>query len=159
MKRFKSIRVPIAAFAVLCGIVTTVGGSLTWISASGSRPSLGISHTSLSKMLVYTFANGSSFAQSVGFAVLVLGLLVVIGAILGIRALVALASLLAIVAGGMWVGLVVHHFNTPDLPNSHYLNPANIPWADLRVGAWLTLGGAVLGLVSALFLRRSSGAE
>jgi hypothetical protein len=48
----------------------------------------------------------------------------------------------------------VHHFNTPGLPNSHYLNPANLPWADLREGAWLTIIGAALGLISAFWLRR-----
>lgn len=24
---------------------------------------------------------------------------------------------------------------------SHYLNPVNLPWTDLRMGAWLTLTG------------------
>jgi hypothetical protein len=43
---------------------------------------------------------------------------------------------------------------TPNLPNSHYLNPTNLPWSDLRQGAWLTIVGAVIGLVSVLFVRR-----
>jgi hypothetical protein len=48
----------------------------------------------------------------------------------------------------------VHHYNTPHLPNDHYLNPANLPWADLRAGARLTIAGAAAGLLSAFWLRR-----
>ena len=54
----------------------------------------------------------------------------------------------------MWIGLVAHHYNTPGLPNSHYLNPTNLPWSALHAGAWLTIIGAALGLVSVLFVRR-----
>ena len=68
------------------------------------------------------------------------------------------AGLLALAGAGMWTGLVVHYFNTPGRPNSLYLNPANLPWADLRAGAWLTVTGAALGLVSASWLlRRPAG--
>jgi hypothetical protein len=106
------------------------------------------------QMLVYSFANGSPFWKSVGFVVLVLGVLIVLGALAGLRTLTGFAALLALAAAGMWIGLITHHYNTPNLPNSHYLNPANLPWSDLREGAWLTIGGAVLGLLSAFMLRR-----
>jgi hypothetical protein len=148
------IRPQVALIAAVFGIATAVGGLLTWISANGPRPSTGMAHTSLSQMLVYTYRNGSSLWASVGFAVLLLGALIVVGAVTGVRTLVGIAAVLAIAAGGMWIGLVVHHYNTPTLSNSHYLNPANLPWSDLRVGAWLTLGGAVLAFVSAFLLRQ-----
>ncbi len=148
------IRPQVAAFTALCGAAIAVGSLLTWVSAHGARPALGMVHTSLRQMLVYSFAHVTSFWESVSFAVLVLGVLMVIGALTGVRTLAVLAGLLALAAAGMWTGLVVHHFNTPGLPNSHYLNPANLPWADLREGAWLTTTGAVLGLVSAFWLRR-----
>lgn len=148
------IRPQVAAFTVLCGAAIVIGSLLTWVSAHGARPALGMDHTSFRQMLVYSFADVTSFWESVSFAVLVLGVLMVIGALTGVRTLAVLAGLLALAAAGMWIGLVVHHFNTPGLPNSHYLNPANLPWADLREGAWLTTTGAVLGLVSAFWLRR-----
>jgi hypothetical protein len=148
------IRLPVATFAALCGVATAVGGLLTWVSARGARPTMGMDHTSFSEMLVYSFANGNPFWKSAGFVVLVLGMLMVIGALAGLRTLTVLAAVLALVAAGMWIGLIVHHYNTPNLPNAHYLNPANLPWSDLRAGAWLTIAGAVLGLLSAFLLRR-----
>jgi hypothetical protein len=148
------IRLPVAAFTALCGVAVAVGSLLTWISARGARPRMGMDHTSFSGMLVYSFVNGSPFWKSVGFVVLVLGVLMVIGALTGLRTLAVLAALLALAAAGMWIGLIVHHYNTPNLPNAHYLNPANLPWSDLREGAWLTIAGAVLGLLSAFLLRR-----
>ena len=147
-------RPQVAAFTALCGAAIAIGSLLTWMSAHGARPAMGMSHTSLWRMLTYAFADVTSFWESVAFAVLILGVAMVIGALAGVRTLAVLAGLLALAAAGMWIGLVVHHFNTPDLPNSHYLNPANLPWSDLREGAWLTITGAALGLVSAFWLRR-----
>ena len=147
------IRPQVAAFTALCGAAVVIGSLLTWVSAHGARPALGMGHTSLRQMLVYSFADVTTFWKSVAFAVLILGAAMVIGALTGLRTLAVLAGLLALGAGGMWIGLVVHHFNTPGLPNSHYLNPANLPWAQLREGAWLTIAGAAGGLVSAFWLR------
>lgn len=148
------IRPQVAAFTALCGAATAIGSLLTWLSAHGTRPAMGMGHTSLPRMLVYSFTGVNSFWESAAFAVLILGVPVVIGARAGARTLAVLAGLLALAAAGMWTGLVVHHFNTPGLANSHYLNPANLPWAELREGAWLTITGAAGGLISAFWLRR-----
>ncbi len=148
------IRPQVAAFTALCGAAAAIGSLLTWVSARGARPAMGMGHTSLARMLTYSFADVTSFWKSAAFAVLILGASMVIGALAGIRTLAVLAGLLALAGAGMWTGLVVHHFNTPGLPNSHYLNPANLPWADLRAGAWLTIIGAAGGLISAFWLRR-----
>jgi hypothetical protein len=126
-----AIRPPVAMFTAACGAATAVGSLLTWLSARGARPSIGMRHTSLAQMLVYTFANADPFWKSVGGAVLVLGAAMVFGALAGLRTLAILAALLALGTGGMWIGLVVHHYNTPGLPNIHYANPANLPWQDL----------------------------
>lgn len=152
------IRPQVAAFTAVCGAATAIGCLLTWVSARGSRPEMGMMHTSLARMLVYTFAV-APFWSSVAFAVLILGAAMMAGALAGVRALAVLAGLLALAASGMWIGLVVHHFNTPGLPNSHYLNPTNLPWADMRAGAWLTLTSAALGLVSAFWLRRRAASQ
>lgn len=152
------IRPQVAAFTAACGAATAAGSLLTWVSAHGARPAMGMLHTSLARMLVYTFAAGP-FWNSVAFAVLILGAVMVAGALAGVRTLAVLAALLALAASGMWIGLVVHHFNTPGLPNSYYLNPANLPWTDLRAGAWLTLTGTAAGLVSAFWLRRPAASQ
>jgi hypothetical protein len=102
---------------------------------------MGMDGTSFSKMLVYTLANGHSFTTSVGFVVLVLGGVIVLGGLTGFRILTVVGSVLALAVAGMWIGLAAHHYNTPQLPNSYYLNPAHLPWSDLRQGAWLTIGG------------------
>lgn len=148
------IWVPAAVSAIVCAAATAAGSFLTWLDARGSRPSLGMDHTSFSRMLVYSFANGRPYFESVGFVVVVLSALMVIGALTGRRTLTVIAALLALVASGMWIGLTVHHYNTPNLPNIHYLNPGNLPWSDLREGAWLTICGGALGLLSACLLRQ-----
>lgn len=139
----------------LGGLAVTGGSFLTWISATGGRPQLGVNQTSLSHMLTYMFVSNENTVHSVGFVIRVLGIIMIIGAILGLRMITWLASLLAVALGIMWFGLVVHYFNTPGLPNIYYLNPLHLPWADLRLGAWLALAGAVLGLLLSPFLRRS----
>jgi hypothetical protein len=138
----------------LGGVVVMAGAMLTWLSARGPRPATGMTHTSLSRMLVYTYTATSSFWTSAAFAVLVLGFLVVIGGLAGLRTLTVIAALLTLAASGMWIGVVVHHYNTPSLPNVHYANPLNLPWSDLRAGAWLTISAATLGLITAFWLRR-----
>jgi hypothetical protein len=104
-------------------------------------------------MLVYTLVNGHAYVKSVGFVILVLGLLIVIGGLSGRRILTVLGAVLALAVAGMWIGLTAHHYNTPHGPNSYYLNPAHLPWSDLRLGAWITIGGALFGLLSAFVLR------
>ncbi|MGH8914695.1 MAG: hypothetical protein ACRDZM_09310, partial [Acidimicrobiia bacterium] len=61
-------------------------------------------------MLVYTFDGDSSILAAVGFVVAVLGVLMVVGALLGIRTLTVVASVITLAAGGMWIGLTVHHY-------------------------------------------------
>lgn len=151
------IRLPVATFTALCGVATAVGGLGTWVSAHGARPAMGMDHTSLSQMLVYSAVHVNSFWKSAGFVVVVLGVLMAIGALAGPRTLTVLAAAASLAAAGMWIGLIEHHYVTPDLPNSHYLNPAYLPWSSLREGAWLTILGALLGLLSAFWLRRRAG--
>jgi hypothetical protein len=141
-------RLPTAVCAGACGVATATGGLLTWVSATGPRPTMGLAHTSFSKMLVYTLATRTPYVKSVGFVLLALGIAMVIGALSGLRILTALSAVVALAVGGMWIGLAVHHFNTPHLPNSYALDPAHLPWSALRIGAWLTLSGALLGLLS-----------
>jgi hypothetical protein len=100
-------------------------------------------------MLVYSLVNGRPILGSVGFVVLVLGAVMVAGGLSGLRILSAFGALLAIAVAGMWTGLAMHHYNTPQFANAYYLNPAHLPWSDMRMGAWLTICGAIIGLLSA----------
>ncbi|HUB92901.1 MAG TPA: hypothetical protein VMB52_00165 [Verrucomicrobiae bacterium] len=137
----------------LCGALVAIGSPITWISAQGARPETWMAHTSFSKMLVYTFVGSAPFFESVGFVICILGVLMVVEALIGRWILTLPTALLAIAAEVMWLGLVTHHYNTPNLPNIHELNPANLPWGSLRAGAWMVLAGAMLGLFSSVLLR------
>lgn len=145
-------RTPTALFASCCGVATAIGGFLPWIGAGGVRPALGVDHTAFSKMLVYAWVD-APFGKSVGFAVLVFGTLMVIGGLSGLRIFTAFGAVLALAAGGMWIGLVAHHFDTPKFPNSYYLNPTHLPWSNLCAGAWITICASGLGLLSTVLLR------
>lgn len=43
----------------------------------------------------------------------------------------------------MWLGL-----------NATFYNPTDLPYTDLRAGAWLAIGASVVGLISSFFVRR-----
>jgi hypothetical protein len=145
-------RFSITLFVTGCGVAVAVGGLLTWMTPRAAKGSLGMDHTSLSRMLVYTWDNDAPFIRSVALPVMVYGALMVVGGLLGMRIFTVFGSVLALGTGGMWIGLAAHHFSTPRLPNSYYLNPLHIPWSTLHFGAWLSICGAGLGLFSTLVL-------
>jgi len=147
----------VALFTMVSGAAAAAGGLMTWMTARGPRPTLGMDHVSLAKMLVWTYT-ASSLWTSVGFAVLILGVLIVIGAVTGLRSVVVLGALLVLGTAGTWIALVVSHFNPPGPSVLHSVNPADLPWSDLRTGALLTIFGATAALVSAFALRaRATG--
>jgi hypothetical protein len=84
---------------------------------------------------------------SFAVVVLVAGLLVLVGAVAGSRVLTGLCCLAALTAGGLWIALSASHYDkvygTIDWPSS-----------DLRIGAWLSLIGGLVGLGATFVLRR-----
>ena len=136
-------RVAVGFFIAICGIAIAFGSELGWVSARGTRPATGITHTSLQGLLHWTYTDTSSYLKSFGFAVLVAGILVFIGGIFGSRLVAGLFSLLALVASGIWFGLYVNKYSS-----------VNLPYTDLRIGAILVAAGGVLALISTSFLRR-----
>jgi hypothetical protein len=134
------------------GLAVGASAFLTWFIGHGSRPTLGVEHTGIGRLFVYKFTNDSSFTNSVGIAMLLLASIMVIGALTQLRFLIVLGAVAALGMAGMWIAVISHHFLTPHLPNIHDLNPAHLAWGDLRAGAWLALGGAALGVLSALWL-------
>jgi hypothetical protein len=127
----------------LSGIAIAVGGVLPWVCARGRRPASGIAHTSVTGLFHWSYQATSPFLRSFAVVVVVAGVLVLIGGLTGSLILTALFSLAALAAAGLWIGLNATHYS-----------PVDLPYSDLRVGAWLTMAGGLAGLISAFFLRR-----
>jgi len=136
-------RAGIAILVGLCGIAIVAGARLSWISHRGARPASGITGTSVTGLLTWSYRPCHTFVQSFSFAVIVAGVLVFLGGLLASRLIAGVFSFLALAAAGLWIGLIASHYSGVDLPAS-----------DLRIGAWLTVGGGIVGLAASSFLRR-----
>ncbi|HUZ54235.1 MAG TPA: hypothetical protein VMU94_17130 [Streptosporangiaceae bacterium] len=136
-------RAAVAVLVALCGIAIAAGSVLTWTSARGHRPSSGIRHTAISGVLHWTYQSTGLFTHSFAMVVLVAGALVIVGGVFASRLLAGLFSLVALAASGAWIGLNARHYS-----------PVNLPYSDLRLGAWLAVGGSLIGLLSSFFMRR-----
>ncbi len=134
-----------AVIVELCGVAIAVGALLTWIDARGSRPRSGISHTSVAGVLHWSYRTVAAFPRSFGMIVLVAGIGVLIAGLIGSRFLAGLFCLIALAAAGVWIGLNATHFS-----------PIDMTYKDLQAGAWLTIGGGVVGQIGATLLRRSA---
>jgi hypothetical protein len=135
-------RALVCALVVLCGAAIIAGARLGWVTARGRRPASGITDTSVAGLLDWTYRPCSTYFASFSFAILVAGALVVLAGLLASRFLAALFSFIALAGAGLWIGLNATHFS-----------PVNLTSSDLRIGAWLTIGGALVGFVSSFFLR------
>jgi len=145
----KRRRAGVALLVALCGIAIAVGAFLNWVIARGARPASGINHTAITGLFHWNYQHVSSFLSSFGMVLAVAGALVLIGGLAASRFLAALFAVVALAGAGLWIGLDASHFHSSDLP-----------YSDLRLGAWLAIGGGLIALISAFFLRRSgSGAH
>ncbi len=135
-------RAAVAVLVALCGTAIAGGSVLTWIGARGLRPSSGIRHTAISGVLHWTYQPTGLFTHSFAMVILVAGALVFVGGLFASRLLAALFSLVALAASGAWIGLNAAHYSA-----------VNLPYSDLRLGAWLAVGGSLVGLLSSFFMR------
>jgi hypothetical protein len=119
------------------------GSIQTWIGARGSRPGAGISHTAIAGLLHWTYLNSGTFTRSFAMVVVLAGGLVFVGGMVGSQQLASLFSFIALAASGLWIALYATHYS-----------PTDLPYSDLRLGAWLAIGGSVIGLLSSFFVRR-----
>jgi hypothetical protein len=126
----------VRAVVAVCGIAIGVGVILPWVDARGARPRSGITHTSIAGLFRWSYETSSPLLRSFAAVVVLAGLLVLIGGLIGSRFVAAFFSLAALAAAGLWIGLNASHYN-----------PTNLPYSDLRAGAWLTVVGGVIGLV------------
>jgi hypothetical protein len=135
-------RSAVAALIALCGIAISVGAIQTWVNGRGHRPRSGIQGTAIAGVLHWHYQPTSSFTNSMGMVVVVAGALVFVGGVFASRLLAGLFSLIALAAAGAWIGLNAAHYS-----------PTSLTYTDLRLGAWLAIGGSLIGLLSSFFLR------
>jgi hypothetical protein len=140
-------RASVALIVMIGGVAIAVGALLPWVAARGARPASGIGHTSIAKMFRWSYET-SSFVGSFGLVLLVAGVLVLVSGLLAARVAAAVFSFIALVVAGLWIALNANHFN-----------PVDMPYSELRVGAWLAIGGGLVGLIGAFFLRRRPESE
>ena len=129
---------------LLCGLAIVAGALLTWINGRGRRPASGITHTSITGLFHWSYQATASFLHSFALAVVVCGALVVIGALVASRLVAGLFSLLALAAAGLWIALNAKHYQA-----------TNLPFSNLRIGAWLVIGGGLIGFIASFAMRRS----
>ena len=137
-------RAAIAALIALCGIAISIGSIQTWVSADGTRPISGLQHTAVAGALHWRYQSTSTFSSSFAMVVIVAGALVFIGGLLASQQFASMFSFIALAAAAVWLGLNMTHFT-----------PTDLHFADLRLGAWLVVGGSMLGLMCSFFVRRS----
>ena len=138
-------RAAVAVLVALCGIAIAGGSVLAWIRARGSRPGSGVRHTAISGLLHWSYQPTGLFTHSFAMVILVAGALVFVGGVFASRLLAGLFSLVALVASVTWIGL-----------NATFYSPVNLPYSDLRLGAWLAMGGSLIGLLSSISMRQRS---
>lgn len=132
----------VCVLVVLCGAAIIAGTRLGWVTASGRRSASGIIGTSLTSLQHWSYDASSSYFTSFSFAILVAGAFVVLAGVLAARFLATLFSLVTLAGAGLWIGLNATHFS-----------PISLTSSDLRIGAWLTIAGGLVGLVSSFFMR------
>ncbi|HEX9063520.1 MAG TPA: hypothetical protein VF843_00335 [Streptosporangiaceae bacterium] len=138
----KSRRAVVATIVALSGLAIAAGAIQTWINARGHRPSSGISHTAITGVVHWTYQYCAAFDHSFAMVVVVAGGLVFLGGVIASELVASLFSFIALAASGLWIGL-----------NATYYKPVNLPYTDLRTGAWLAIGGSLLALMSSFFVR------
>ena len=138
-------RVGVSAVVLLSGLAIIAGAFLTWVDARGSRPASGITHTSITGLFHWSYQVAVPFLRSFALVVVIFGALVAVGGIAASRLLAIVFSVLALAAAGLWIGLNASHYKS-----------VNLPYSDLRTGAWLVIAGGVIGLIASFFLRHRS---
>lgn len=138
----KSRRPVVAILVALCGVAIAIGAIQPWVKPRGRRPGSGIGHTAIAGVTHWNYQHTPSFDHSFAVVVAVAGGLVFVGGLLASELVASLFSFIALAASGAWIGLNATHYS-----------PVSLPYTDLRNGAWLAIGGSLLGLVSSFFVR------
>ncbi len=134
-----------AFLVVLSGAAIAAGSMMDWVTAREERPAAGLDQTSVTGLFRWSYELDSPFVNSFALVVLAAGVLLALGGLVRSRLITGLFSTVALAAAGLWIAL----------NGSHY-DPVSMPYSDLRLGAWLTLGGGLVGLIGTFFLDRSA---
>jgi hypothetical protein len=138
----KPRRALVAIIVALCGLAIAFGAIQPWIRPRGRRPGSGVSHTAIAGVVHWSYQHTASFDRSFAMVLVVAGGLVVVGGLIASELVASLFSFIALAATGAWIGLNATHYN-----------PVNLPYTDLRTGAWSAIGGSLLGLLFSFFIR------
>ena len=133
----------VALLVALCGIAIAAGAFPTWVDARGRRPASGIRHTAISGLLHWHYRYTATFTLSFALIVVACGALVFVGGVFASRLVAGLFALIALAAAGVWIGL-----------NASRYSAATLPYADLRLGAWLVIGAGLIGLIGSFYKRQ-----
>ena len=134
---------PVAVLVALCGVAIALASLQSWVRAGGTRPASGIEHTAIQGALHWQYQSTASFTNSFALVVLVAGALVFVGGVFASPLVASLFSFVALATTGVWIGL-----------NATIYSPTDLRYGDLRLGAWLAIGGGLIGLMGSFFLRR-----
>ena len=128
---------------MLCGIAIGVGSELSWIRARGARPAAGITHAAIASVLHWSLQPTGSYLKSFAFAIVIAAALVFLGGVFGSRVVSGIFAAVALAAAIIWLALEAGKYSKVDLP-----------FSDLRIGALLTGGAALIALAATAYLRR-----
>jgi hypothetical protein len=136
-------RVAVGILIALCGIAIGAGTELSWIRARGSRPAAGIRHAAITSVQHWSLQPTGSYLKSFAFVIVIAAALVFLGGVFGSRTLAGIFSAIALAAAIIWLALEAGKYSK-----------VNLPFSDLRIGALLTAGAALVALASTVYLRR-----
>ena len=128
---------------MLCGIAIGVGSESSWIRARGARPAAGITHAAITSVLHWSLQPTGSYLKSFAFAIVIAAALVFLGGVFGSRVVSGIFAAVALAAAIIWLALEAGKYSKVDLP-----------FSDLRIGALLTGGAALIALAATAYLRR-----
>ena len=138
----KPRRPMIAIIVALCGLAIAIGAIQPWVKPRGRRPGSGISHTAIAGLTHWNYQHTASFDHSFAVVIVVAGGLVFVGGLVASELVASLFSFIALAVSGAWIGLNATHYS-----------PISLPYNDLRTGAWLAIGGSLLGLLCSFLIR------
>jgi hypothetical protein len=132
--------------AILAAVAVLAAAFLPWLGADPAHPQLAARQVALRDLFKGIHDADPPFRGSAEFVLLICVAALVVGTLTASRFLVLLGALLPALIFIDWLVLEASH-----------LASGNLGAADLRIGAWLTLTGAVLGLLCWAAWRRRSG--
>lgn len=94
-------------------------------------------------MLHWSLQPTGSYLKSFAFAIVIAAALVFLGGVFGSRVVSGIFAAVALAAAIIWLALEAGKYSKVDLP-----------FSDLRIGALLTGGAALIALAATAYLRR-----